>query len=262
MVATLDEINRWVAESSQLWLFLDYDGTLADFPAAPDLILVQPDIVRLVKQLASQPRIRLTVISGRKLQDIRELLPVEGIFLAGVYGVEILTPEGDLIQRGEYGLIRPNLDRIKSRWETLIAGRSSFFLEDKDWSLALHAQVVEEHPAREVLSAARQMAADGLPEGLFRQLVDDNFLEIAPLQAHKGESVRYLFSKFPLAEARLVYIGDDDKDIEAFKTVHVLGGINFLVAEAAQPMHADEADYVLKSPRAVRKWLLNLLNPL
>src|SRR5512135_257714 len=115
MALSLAEITRWVTGISRLWLFLDYDGTLAEFPSLPGMIKVQPEVVRLVKKLASQPRIRIAVISGRRLQDLRVLLPVQGLFLAGIYGLEILTPAGELIHRGDFRLIRPLLEGTKHR---------------------------------------------------------------------------------------------------------------------------------------------------
>jgi trehalose 6-phosphate phosphatase len=259
MLKTLDEVSSWVNGKSRLWFFLDYDGTLADFPPRPDMIQVQPDIISLVQRVASRPRLRVTVVSGRKLQDLRNLLPVESIFLAGVYGLELQTPAGDLIRRGDYGLIRASLDQVKLSWERLISGRDGLFLEDKGWSLALHVLNADANLARDVLLPARRKAFESLPEGLFRQFVDRNFLEIAPYQANKGETVRYLFSNFPLSDAYPLFIGDDDKDIEAFDAVHALGGINILVSDSLHPIHTSKADYVLKSPQSVRRWLRKLL---
>jgi trehalose-phosphatase len=260
MVPTVDGLNRWVAEASHLWLFLDYDGTLADFPAAPDLVEVQPEIVSLIRQLSARPRFRVAVISGRKLEAIRALLPVAGVFLAGVYGVELQTPTGEVMHREEYGFIRPFLERIKPRWEKLIAGQAGFFLEDKDWSLALHARAVGPGLAERVFSAARQAADEDMPPSRFRWFGGHNFLELAPLQAHKGAAVRYLLSNFPFPDTHLVYIGDDDKDEEAFETVHAFGGIDILVSGRARPARSSEADYVLESPRSVRQWLMDLVH--
>jgi len=259
MVSTLEELNCWVAACSRLWLFLDYDGTLADFSASPDRVNLQPEIVALVRQLSCNPRLRVTIISGRKMEAIRDLLPLSVIFLAGVYGVEILAPPGELIYREEYGLIRPFLDKLKPLWETLVTGQTGFFLEDKNWSLALHALAAEVDLARPVLMSARRTAKKILPAGRFRRFASSNFLEIAPLKAHKGKTVRYLLSKFPFSDTQLVYIGDDDKDAEAFQAVHALGGINIQVAHPANSSRFPNADYLLDSPQEVHKWLGKLI---
>ncbi len=50
----------------------------------------------------------------------------------------------------------------------------------------------------------------------FRILHEYKFVEIAPALASKREAVGYLLNQYSLAEARLLYIGDDVKDEEAF----------------------------------------------
>ena len=108
--------TRWMAGGSFLWLFLDYDGTLANFAAHPDKLEKDPELVKLIRQLAADDQFRVTIISGRPLGSLQELLPVPGIFLAGVYGIELQTPAGNIIRRGDYDKIRPFLDRAKLCW--------------------------------------------------------------------------------------------------------------------------------------------------
>ena len=259
MARTDDELYRWAAAAPTLWLFLDYDGTLADFSRTPDLVEVKPEVVSLVRALSANPRIRVAVISGRGLKIVRQLLPVEGIFLAGVYGVEIQTPAGEVTYRENLGRIRPFLERIKPRWQELISGQPGFFLEDKDWTLAIHADKAPQPVAQKVLAAARQAAQAELPRNHFRWFADDVFLEIAPYLAHKGRTVSYLYQHFPLTGSRLIYIGDDDRDEEAFETVDGFGGVNIVVSARARPAHLDQVDYTLNSPAAVHAWLERLL---
>ena len=254
-------LDRWIAGAYRLWLFLDYDGTLADFMPLPGQVELEPDLVALIKELAADPRLRVTILSGRTLKSVQELVPVAGIFLAGVYGLEIQMPEGDTIDRGNYSIIRNFLEQIKPRWESLIANRPEIFLEDKGWALALHASNVPLADARELLACARQAAGEGLPENLFRWFDSSNFLELAPLQANKGETVNLLVKGYPYAGARLLYIGDDDKDEEAFEVVHAFGGLNIQVSDPENPILYAGADYVLNSPHEVRKWLKTLFIP-
>lgn len=261
MARTAEEpFDRWVAGATSLWLFLDYDGTLADFTRDPNQVEVIPSVVHLIRDLAAQPRLRVAVISGRSLKIVDQLLPVEGIFRAGVYGLELQTPAGQVSYRENLRRIRPILEGIKPRWKELIAGKSGFFLEDKGWTLAIHAEKAQRGLAQTVLGEARQAVQGKLPAGVFRWFADDVFLEIAPLLAHKGKMVEYLVHHFPLPQSRLIYIGDDDKDEEAFGTVHALGGVNILVTQRSHSVHFNEVDYVLDSPASVRTWLGHLLD--
>jgi len=253
------ELDRWVASAARLWFFLDYDGTLADFAPLPGPSEMEPELVGIIKQLAGMPRFRVTVISGRSLKSLQELIPVAGIFLAGVYGCELQTPAGNRMERGDYSQIRPLLERVKPRWESLIADQPGFILEDKGWTLALHAPDPLPAEAGKLMALARQAARRDLPENIFRWFDSPAYLELAPVEANKGETVNLLYRGFPYPEARLLYFGDDDKDQEAFEVVHAFDGLNIQVSDPENPFLSPWADYLMDSPHAVRKWLQNLL---
>jgi trehalose 6-phosphate phosphatase len=244
-----------LARAERVWLFLDYDGTLADFAPTPEHVEPDPALVDLLSRLVRQPRLRIAVVSGRRLSHVQALVPVPGILLAGTYGIELQTPEGERIDRLEYEAIRPTLDALKPQWADLMGGRDGFFLEDKGWALALHARFAEEAEAEQVLAAARRLATavtQGAPPDLFRLLGGHKFLEIGPRLAHKGQTVAYLLAQYPRPGALPLYLGDDDKDEEAFGVIQERGGITILVSVSPRDTKADGR---LESPQAARAWL-------
>lgn len=252
MPCALARVNERLAQAERLWLFLDYDGTLADFAPTPEHVNPDPELIELLARLAEHPRIRVSIISGRRLSHVKALVPVPGVLLAGTYGIELLTPEGERINRVEYDAIRPALNALKPRWKNLIAGREGFFLEDKGWTLALHARFADHDAVKSVLAAARRLAAQTASSELFRPLGGHRLLEIAPRLAHKGQTVDYLLDRYPWLGALSIYLGDDDKDEEAFGVIKAQGGIAILVAPEPREM---EADCRLESPQAARRWL-------
>jgi trehalose 6-phosphate phosphatase len=256
--ASETELNQWVSEAERLWLFLDYDGTLVKFSRTPDIISPDPQVIDLIKRLVAKNRIRLAIVSGRRLHDIQTLLPVPGIYMAGTYGIELQTPEGERIQREDYARTRPYLDRLKPHWEEIIDGQKGFFLEDKGWSLALHARFAPTKEATLVISRIQQTLDQDLITDEYRLIKHEKFLEVSPALAHKGKTVSFLLNSFPLQEACIVYIGDDDNDAEAFETIHSFGGVAISVAQYFGYIRSTGGDYVLKSPKATRKWLENL----
>ncbi|MFZ5856920.1 MAG: trehalose-phosphatase [Chloroflexota bacterium] len=261
-VTDLNELTRQALSKRFLWLFLDYDGTLSDFTPTPEMVDPDQQICDLLSRLSSQPGIRLAVISGRRLHDIQALLPVKGIYLAGTYGIELLMPDGTLIQRVELDAIQPFLENVKPKWMEIIAGEQGFYLEDKNWALALHAKLGSDEDARRVLTLAREIVERELPEEQFRILGGHKFLEAAPLLAHKGRTVSYLLEKYPLPNPQMLYIGDDDKDEEAFEIINTHGGIAIKVISEAQSSQPTRAQYTLESPAAVHAWLETLLTKL
>lgn len=253
------DLAERLSHADRIWLFLDYDGTLADFAPTPEHVLPDPDLVALLTRLAQAPRLRVAVVSGRRLGHVRRLVPVPGILLAGTYGIELLTPEGDRIDRLDYGTIRPTLETLKPQWADLIAGRKGFFLEDKGWALALHARFADPPESDRILAEARRMAVEAGGEAdpdLFRLLGGHKFLEIGPQLAHKGRTVVYLLARYPWPGSLPVYLGDDDKDEEAFGAIKAQGG--FAIVVAPKPRET-RADLRLPSTQSARRWLSTLL---
>jgi trehalose 6-phosphate phosphatase len=254
------QIERRLFEAERLWLFLDYDGTLADFAPTPDHVDPDPALVALITRLAQHPRFRVAVISGRRLRHVQQLVPVPGVLLAGTYGIELQTAAGKRIDRLDYSRLRPVLAGLKPQWATLIDEREGFFLEDKGWTLAIHARFAAEGEASQVLAEARRLATsalEGTEADRFRLLGGHKFLEIGPRLANKGLTISYLLDRDPWPGALPLYVGDDDKDEEAFSVIQERGGIAVVVASEPRP---SSADLRLESPQATRRWLEALLD--
>ncbi|HLF28477.1 MAG TPA: trehalose-phosphatase [Anaerolineae bacterium] len=259
MRCTPEQVLQRLIQAERRWLFLDYDGTLDEFAPTPDHVLPNPEVIELVTRLSRCPHTRVVVLSGRRLGHVLSLLPVPGVLLAGAYGIELHLPDGERLARATYDAVRPALENLKPRWAQLIAGRQGFSLEDKIWALALHARFAEAREAEAVLSVARAAATEALSAGPFRLLGGHRFLEVGPKLAHKGETVRYIFERYPWPGALSVYVGDDDKDEEAFEVIKAHGGIPILAASEPRATHADCR---LESPQRVREWLSVLVEHL
>jgi trehalose-phosphatase len=258
--STRGEVERRLVEAERLWLFLDYDGTLADFAPTPDHVEPDPALVDLIARLARHPRRRVAVVSGRRLRHVQRLVPVPGVLLAGTYGIELQTAEGERIDRVDYEQIRPVLDSLQPEWAALIDERDGFYLEDKGWALALHARFAAEREADQVLARARRRATAAIERAgadRFRLLGGHRFLEIGPRLAHKGLTIAYLLDRYSWPGALPLYLGDDDRDEEAFAVIKERDGIAVVVASEPRP---SSADLRLESPQAARHWLETLLD--
>ena len=254
-----EELTKWAMDTTNLWLFLDYDGTLSGFAPTPNQLYPNPKIIDLVQRLSQRKNTRVTIISGRRLKDVRTLLPISGLFLGGTYGIELLTPSGETIHQVEYDDIRPLLETIKPQWERLIFKRKGFFLEDKGWTLALHARFANDIEADEVLASAGQLLDLQKITRHFRILGGHKFLEIAPLLANKRKTIEYLIKQFPLPDTKYIYIGDDDKDEEAFPAIRAVGGVTIKVTQFSQLSQETTADYIFASPQITLQWLDGLV---
>jgi trehalose 6-phosphate phosphatase len=255
MKNTPNWVTRRISESQGLRIFLDYDGTLAEFAPTPQHVLPDPEIIGLIESFTNLANVSVAIISGRRLDHIQKLVPIRGVLLAGTYGVEMVAPNGEKIRRLKYNTIRPILEEIKPEWESVIAGEENFFLEDKGWSLALHARFVEDILAEQILTAAHSIAEEYIQQSPFQILGGNKFLEVGPTIADKGQTIEYLLNRIPNMEKLLVYMGDDDKDELAFKVVNANEGISVLVSSNERETNAH---FRLQSPMEARQWLRDL----
>ena len=233
-------------------LYLDYDGTLAVFAPTPDDVLPNDDVIGLITQIADSPNVRVSIVSGRRLGHIRKLLPIKGILLAGTYGVEMQTSEGQEIHQIAYDSIRPTLDSLKPQWQDLIEGKNGFYLEDKGWALAVHARNAEEKQGLQVLESAEKMLTPTVLGEHLQKIHSYRFLEVGPNNADKGHALRYLFGNFHWKDSIPIYIGDDDKDEEAFQAINEHNGLSILVSKE---LRETSAKFILESPEHVHQWL-------
>jgi trehalose 6-phosphate phosphatase len=260
MTDSLESFTRRILDAPRIRLFLDYDGTLAEFAPTPDIIEPDPELADLVSRVAAHPRILASVVSGRRLEHVEALLPVEGILKAGTYGVEMTLPDGSHLNRVERSVIRPVLDEVKEIWSALLDGRPGYFLEDKDWAIAIHGRHAEDGEESDVLQAGRSEAEAALnqcaPEvaGQFRILGGFKFVELGPELA---KTITYLLEERPWPGALPLFLGDDDKDEEAFEIIKQHDGMALLVNRTPRDTHADVR---IDAPQDTRAWLEELLD--
>lgn len=241
------------AAAPRLWLILDYDGTLADFASTPDTVIPDPALIELLSGLSKLPQTKLAVVSGRRLEHIRNLVPVPGVILAGTYGLEIQWADGRIEHQLKLFEVRPFLEALKPRWEALLAKHAGFYLEDKNWSLAIHARAPD---PQDVLGQAQALAVEAGPGDLFAVQRDGPFLEVRPRAATKAMTVRLIWEQDFQDNATPVMLGDDNKDEAAFAVVNELGGMTVQVRDQ---LKSSRAQYRLASPTQARAWLANLL---
>ena len=248
-------LNELITRSKHdtVFLFLDYDGTLAEFAPNPDIVLPDKKLINLLLDLRNHPQVELAIVSGRRLGHIRNLVPLGGLWLAGSYGVELIDPQGNEINLLEYEKLRPKLENVKPDWESLVQDRNEFYLEDKGWSIAIHANGKDQNEVAFVIEQANKVK---VPKGFILQ-GNDHFIELCPPEADKGKAIRYLMNANQKKDQVPIFLGDEERDESAFEAVKALGGTAILVAERP---YASKADYYIPNPKMVRHWLKSFVN--
>lgn len=253
VLTTPGELSATVRRAGSLFLFCDYDGTLAPIAPTPAQARPDPALPGLLARLAPAPGICAAVISGRDLSDLAGLLPVPGLWLAGCHGAELRRPDGETetLCRPE---VRPALEEAARRLRLILAGRRGFLLEEKKYSLALHYRLADPGEAPAVLEAFRQAAGAAARRHGLIFTPGKKVLELRPRNVHKGIAVQRLLEGCP--GALPLYLGDDVTDESAFVALaERRAAVTVLVSAEPRP---SAARYRLPDPAAVTGFLEQL----
>jgi trehalose 6-phosphate phosphatase len=224
-------------------LFLDVDGTLIEVTDTPSQTVADPEIKRLLLQLADRLGGAVALVSGRQIATLDALFAPLLLPASGLHGIERRTAEGHM-QGGTF--IDTNLDAARAAIQRFVESHPGALLEDKRRTIAVHFRLAPESAA-----AARALAA-GILEQLGRQYhiqPGDMMLEIKPRGFSKATAIRSFMLEPPFSGRRPVFIGDDLTDQEAFPDVDAMGGVSIGVGERVK------GRYHLDNVAAVRDWL-------
>jgi trehalose-phosphatase len=224
-VDSLDDLAAEIAArrgARHLLLLCDFDGTLSPFDPDPRAVRLGDGMARVLGSLASRPDCTLGVISGRRLQDVRDRVTVPGeLYIAGFHGLEIHAP-GEAFLHPDASAAAATLQAIAEAVRPRIAGLPGVFVEDKDLSIALHYREAE--PAVRVVaqSAFMDAARAEIDAGRLRLLPGSCVLELLPSTGwHKGHALEWIRQRIQRVHGPTftIYIGDDVTDEDAFRAV-------------------------------------------
>jgi trehalose-phosphatase len=237
-------------------LFFDYDGTLAEYAPRPELATLQPPVRDVLAHLASFPSVSLGVISSRRLQEVFDLVGVEGVRYAGLTGLEVREPDGSVRRHPALDASRPALDAVVARLERELSRFSGAWIEDKDGALALHCRDVEIERISEL--GARVRAIVEPDDDRLRLEVNAFTFEVWPrVDTNKGVALDAFLAEVP-ANALALYAGDDTNDMPAMQRVRSARGL----AVGVGPRAPSAAEYRLPSPVDLHALLERLLRDL
>ena len=123
-------------QSDMLYAF-DFDGTLAPIVANPELARPSQSVIRHMQSLCELANV--AVVSGRRIEDVRERLGFTPHYLIGNHGIE-----NDDGARNESG------DEITSVWRKSLEKRghqlrqAGIVIEDKGLSFSLHYRIARD----------------------------------------------------------------------------------------------------------------------
>jgi len=199
------ELRPLAEDPARSAILLDFDGTLAEIVARPELshpVEGAPAVLRDACERFGA----VVVISGRPTDDVRDLVGVEGVRYLGLYGLES-QPEARRVPEAVHAIVRDAAIRVTGAW-----------VEDKGGSVAVHYRQADDadRARAELLAAIRAAVPDGY-EAIEGKMV----VEVVPAgRPRKGGAVGRVVGD--LDPSAVLYAGDDLADLEAFEELAAL----------------------------------------
>ncbi|HEY9756833.1 MAG TPA: trehalose-phosphatase [Oculatellaceae cyanobacterium] len=214
-----------------VFIGLDRDGTIVPYAERPEDAKVDQDLSSLLDALVKKPGLRVGIISARSIAQLRSDFDSKKLFLAGNYGMEISSPQGDVfIQPFALDAV-PALKDLRDRMASAITDLAGVILEDHGYSLCLHYHRV----ASELLPRLHELMANlkqRFNALLFTQLTTS--YEVKPLTPwSKGEALDQIFKTYQktLKDSFVFYAGDSPPDEPAYSWANARGGVSLKVGD-------------------------------
>ncbi len=219
----------------------------------PSLAILSENMRDALRELAHHCRV--SVVSGRDLEDVRKMVGLPDLAYVGSHGFEVLGP-GEVTPDQERGLeYLPALDRTERELKTAVEVVKGAWVERKKFAMAVHYRSVDDGDVPR-LEALFNEVAHRHPE--LKKMGGKKVFELRPnVDWDKGKVVLYLLDKLHMNGSRVVplYIGDDVTDEDAFRAIGDRG-ITILVGDAGQ---TTRASHVLSDVGEVYTFLKDLV---
>jgi trehalose 6-phosphate phosphatase len=227
-------------------LFLDIDGTLAEFAATPREVRIDQQLIAALPFLRTRYGGALALVTGRSIRDVDRMFPDLGVPVAGQHGCERRDALGTLHLHTSNPAV---LEKLLALFSAFAARHPGLLLEDKGATVALHYRQSPQL-AGQVQSIARSSFDAVGPEG-YRLWEGKQLVEIRPDGRDKGKAIVDFMSEPPFAGRTPVFVGDDVTDEDGFAAVAAMGGWAVKVGSGRTC-----ALYRLPDIASARRWLL------
>lgn len=243
-----------------LALLLDIDGTLAPIAPRPQMAVVPLETRRVLATLARLRGVHIGVISGRGAADAARLVGVDGAWVIGNHGFELLRPSSNPTPRPDAIPFAEAVATAADRLEKIAVRYPGAVIENKTWTLSVHYRLVDRREAVELIAIAESVASE---VGL-RAIRGKEVIELRPpLPIDKGTAALALARQFGALDpkASLLCAGDDVTDEDAFSALRAVRSdyVTVCVHDDARGPSNTAAEFTVPDTEALRDLLTALL---
>ena len=199
-------------------LGLDFDGTLSPIARRPGLAKLPFRNKALLQRLAKLRKVRVAIVTGRALSDIKTKVGLPGLIYVGNHGLEIEDLSGRVWVHPQARRVAGLMRRLAAELREALKRFPGAFVEDKGLTLSVHYRALPRYlsprPIREIIGE--------LVAGERRRVrikAGKMVWEIRPhLEWNKGYAMRRLLGE-KIGQWHPVLVGDDATDEEGFRSL-------------------------------------------
>jgi trehalose 6-phosphate phosphatase len=274
----IDLLARALGSAAEVFLFLDYGGTLVPGSrgASPQ---PTPELRAKLEQLAREDAFSVFVVSRRRVAELDEILGIPEIGFVGQGGFEIRGADGALffpVDPAVTGSLIRELERSAAQHLACFPGVE---VENLGCTLSVRLPCDEDRVAREATQRFVALVREVDSRRQLEVLYDQSTVDVRLAGWHKGHAVRHILAEADRDDTLAIYIGDDVTDEDAFEAVGEWSGaddedgpwdvppidddeddwspgaLTVLVAERPRP---SSASLFVRSPKEVYEFLSSL----
>uniref|UniRef100_A0A146MF01 Alpha,alpha-trehalose-phosphate synthase [UDP-forming] n=3 Tax=Lygus hesperus TaxID=30085 RepID=A0A146MF01_LYGHE len=205
--------------NQKLALLLDYDGTLAPLAPHPDLAIIPPQTKELLQRLANIPDVYIAIISGRGVNNVKEMVGVDNITYAGSHGLEIIHPDGSKFHYPMPPEYEQKANALLKELQDQVC-KDGAWVESKGVYMTFHYRNVPLDTQPDLVSKAKDLIEE---HGFVASHAHAAVEAKPPINWNKGRASIYILrTAFGLdwsERVTIIYAGDDTTDEDAIQAL-------------------------------------------
>lgn len=235
-------------KDNNLFLFLDYDGTLTLLRKLPEQAILPIKTRKLLESISKLDNCKVAIVSGRSIFDLKQMVKIKNINYIGNHGIEI-QQEGynhKVKQPKEIRYALFETYRLIKEASLLMDG---IIVENKKYSLSIHYRLASQGHIRKLNHIIGKIMKKQIELGNLKFGFGKKVIDIKPIEGcNKGSSAIKLLANEK--EFIPICIGDDVTDEDMFSALKSRG-ITIKVGRSG----ISQAEYFLDSISEVQDFL-------
>jgi trehalose 6-phosphate synthase/phosphatase len=250
------EIHSWLGaflREYPLCLCLDYDGTLTPLVDHPSKATLSKEMRKALEACVEREDTQVAIVSGRSLEDVAKMVNRSDVIYAGNHGLEIEGPGLEAFHHEDLVHYRRRSDTLARELKEVEVDGA--WTEAKGPTLTFHYREVPEAKRAPLVEGARRIMTEAGYQPRDAHLAVE---ARPPIGWDKGRAVlhilRGLHGRAWSERVRVIYVGDDQTDEDAFRFLAGLA-ITFRVGKAETLTAAARRLANVDAVRALLDWL-------